>query len=149
MNITQRLQSLTRLFLDTAPVIYFVEKNPNYLARVKPVFESIDAGTCTAVTSPVTLAECLVYPYRLGHTEGVRAFTDLIAHGNHTTFALIDNEIARRAAELRARHNLALADAFQIATALNVGCDAFLTNDVTFKRVTELDVIVLDDLETE
>jgi predicted nucleic acid-binding protein len=40
-----------------------------------------------------------------------------------------------------------LTDALQIAVALEAGCEAFLTNDRTLKRVTELRVLVLDELE--
>jgi predicted nucleic acid-binding protein len=42
---------------------------------------------------------------------------------------------------------LRLPDALQIAVALEAGCEAFLTNDLTLKRVVELRVLVLDDLE--
>jgi hypothetical protein len=35
MKITERLQGVARLFLDTAPVVYYVEKNPHYIARVQ------------------------------------------------------------------------------------------------------------------
>jgi predicted nucleic acid-binding protein len=35
----------------------------------------------------------------------------------------------------------------QVAAALNVGCQAFLTNDMTLKRVIELRVLILDELE--
>jgi predicted nucleic acid-binding protein len=37
--------------------------------------------------------------------------------------------------------------ALQIAIALEVGCEAFLTNDVQLKRVTELKVLVVVELE--
>jgi predicted nucleic acid-binding protein len=40
-----------------------------------------------------------------------------------------------------------LTDAFQVAVAIASGCDAFLTNDIALKRVTELGVIVLDEME--
>ena len=36
-----------------------------------------------------------------------------------------------------------------IAIALHNGCDAFLANDVALKRVTELNVIVLDEVEPD
>jgi predicted nucleic acid-binding protein len=146
MNVTDSLQGVTRLFLDTAPVIYYVEKNPAYIARVKIIFDRVDAGSLTALTSPVTLAECLVTPYRAGSAQLQQDFFDLIVYGNHTVFALIDQESARRSAELRARYNLTLTDALQIATALGAGCEAFLTNDSSLKRVTELRVLLLDDL---
>jgi len=42
---------------------------------------------------------------------------------------------------------LHLPDAFQIAVAIREGCEAFLTNDRRLTRVTDLRVLVLDDLE--
>jgi len=42
---------------------------------------------------------------------------------------------------------LGYTDAFQIAVALAAGCDAFLTSDNTLKRVSELTILVLDELE--
>jgi predicted nucleic acid-binding protein len=146
MNIADALQGVTRLFLDTAPVIYYVEKNPSYIARVKIIFDYIDAGSLTALTSPVTLAECLITPYRTGSTQLQQDFFDLIVYGRNTIFAVIDQESARRCAELRACYNLTLTDALQIATALEAGCEAFLTNDADLKRVTELRILLLDDL---
>jgi predicted nucleic acid-binding protein len=149
MKITERLQTVTKLFLDTAPVVYYVEEDTRYLALVDPVFDRLDAGTLVAVTSPVTLAECLVMPYRNNQVELQQIFSDLIVNGTNVLFASIDREMGRRAAELRARYNLSLTDAFQIAVALQSGCDAFLTNDMTLKRVSELSVIVLEEMEAE
>ena len=146
MNIVDSLQNVTLLFLDTAPVIYYVEENPSYSALVEVIFERIDSGSLTAVTSPVTLAECLVVPYRLGLMQRQRDFFELIVHGSNTVFLPIDHDQARRAAELRAYYNLTLPDALQIATALATWCEAFLTNDATLKRVTELTMLVLSDL---
>ncbi len=60
MRIDSALRNVTRLFLDTASVIYYVEKNPRYSATAEFVFDQIDNGAITGVTSVVTLAECLV-----------------------------------------------------------------------------------------
>ncbi len=38
-------------------------------------------------------------------------------------------------------------DALQVATALAAGCAALLTNDARLQRVTELRVLVLDEIE--
>jgi predicted nucleic acid-binding protein len=54
--------------------------------------------------------------------------------------------MAERAAELRASYGMRLPDALQIAAALGERCDAFLTNDRRLARVTEIRVLVLDDL---
>ena len=57
---------ITHIFLDTAPLIYYVEENPSYFSIVETIFDHIDDGSVIAVTSPVTLAECLVGVYRSG-----------------------------------------------------------------------------------
>ena len=146
MTLADALAGVSLLFLDTAPVIYQVEQNPAYSALAGAVFREIDAGRVGAVTSPVTLAECLVHPYKLAEVARMQAFTALITVGRNTQFVAFDQVIAQKAAELRARYNLLLPDAFQAATALVAGCDAFLSNDRGLQRVTELKVLVLDDL---
>lgn len=101
MTIEERLQGVTRLFLDTAPVIYFVERNLQYLATVREVFNRIGDGLLITVTSPVTLAECLIYPYRLGQTQLEQDFIDTLVNGNNTLFVPIaDPIIAIQAAHI-------------------------------------------------
>jgi len=146
MNLDELLQSISRLFLDTAPVIYYVERHPNYFVCLEPLFQRIDAGSVIAVTSPVTLAECLVMPFRLNLLPLQQNFSDLIVMGRNTEFHSLNADIGQRAAELRARYNLTLTDAFQIATALHANCEAFLTNDIALQRVTELRVLTVDEL---
>jgi predicted nucleic acid-binding protein len=47
---------------------------------------------------------------------------------------------------LRAEYNLRTPNAIQAATALRYGATGFVSNDAGFRKVTGLDVIVLDDL---
>lgn len=144
--VEQALAGVRRLFLDTAPVIYFAERNPRYLEFLDAIFSRIDQGQVTAVTSPITLAECLVHPYRQGLPRLRDQFFDLVVNGPHTEFVPLDASIADKAASLRAEHNLTLADAFQVAAALHSGCEGFLTNDLALGRVGEVRVIVLETL---
>jgi len=37
MKVAEALLEVTHLFLDTAPVIYYVEENPLFLASVTPI----------------------------------------------------------------------------------------------------------------
>ncbi len=146
MNVKDALAGVTRLFLDTAPVIYHIEGNPAYQPLTDIIFQQIQNGIPEAVTSSVTLAECLVHPYRHGDQLLIQKFRNAITRGIHTHYTGVDDS-AEQAAELRARYNLTLTDAFQIAAALASGCDAFLTNDAMLKRVTEITILLLDDLE--
>jgi predicted nucleic acid-binding protein len=145
MSLLERLETIRLIFLDTAPVIYFVEKNPSFASKVQPVFDRLDAGSLAAVVSPVTLAECLVLPYRSGKPDVAQVFIDLLVNSQNVLFCAVDETTADKAANLQARYNLTLTDAFQIATAIIAGCDAFLTNDVDLKRVTDIPILIVSE----
>lgn len=147
MKLAKQLDKLGVIFLDTAPVIYFVEQNPEFFPKVQEIFERLDTGNLTAVVSPITLAECLVLPYKQKKTEIAQIFTELLASGESVAFYPIDEVVADRAANLRARYNLTLTDAFQLAIAMQAECDVFITNDADLKRVKEILVLVLSEAE--
>lgn len=147
MKLKTAFEHVARVFLDTAPVIYYVERNPTYFELTAAVFDGIDDNRWHAITSPITLAEALVIPCQLNLTQLQRNFTDLIVSGNNTTCFSIDSEAGREAAELRVKYNLTLIDALQISVALQANCDVFLTNDARLRRVTEINVLLLADLE--
>lgn len=149
MKISAALTGVSLLFLDTAPVIYQVEKNAIYFDRVAAIFQAIDAGQISAMTSPVTLAECLVHPLRQWLAPVRQAFIDAIVNGANTTFIEIGQSIGELAAQFRADYNLRLPDSLQLAAAIINGCDAFLTNDTQLKRVPGIRVLVLDELESD
>ncbi len=146
MNVHDALQQCSRLFLDTAPVIYYVEQHARYINTVEVIFQALDNGLFEAITSPITLAETLVIPYRMNLVQVQQTFFNVIVQGIHTQCISIDHTIGRHAAELRAYYNLSLPDALQVAVALHAGCNAFLTNDTGLRRVTEIRMLVLDDL---
>jgi predicted nucleic acid-binding protein len=144
VNVEDSLKGVTRLYLDTAPVIYYIEKNPEYYDRAAQFFRRIDDESVIPVSSPVTLAECLVHPLQKGDFVLADDFTEVLVDGS--VFVELDAVIARQAAELRSRYGLALDDSFQVAAAIEEGCDAVLTNDQDLKRVTEVRILVLSEL---
>ena len=145
MKLAKQLDKIGVIFLDTAPVIYFVEQNPEFSPKAQQVFERLDDGNLTAVVSPITLAECLVLPYKQKKVEIAKVFTELLANSDSVLFYPIDEVIADKAADLRARYNLTLTDAFQLAIAIQAECDVFLTNDADLKRVKEIPILVLSE----
>ena len=146
MKVNNAIQGIRRLFLDTVPIIYYVENHPNYYELTQVIFDGIDEGLLLGVTSPISLSECLVYPYKLGLIALAQDFIYLIVDGENINFVLIDEDIGNLAAQMRARYNLSLTDALQIATAIQSNCDAFLTNDLQLKRVNELSILVISEL---
>ncbi len=147
MKVSDALQGLNRLFLDSAPVIYYIDANPEYLSVMDSIFDRLNLEQIRAATSPVTLAECLVLPIRQNDSEKQQVFIDILTSIETADFIKTDTAIAQSAAEIRVRYNLKLPDALQIATAIESNCEAFLTNDAQLKRVMELRVLVISELE--
>jgi predicted nucleic acid-binding protein len=147
MKISDAFQGINKVFLDTAPVIYYVEATPGYAFVAQEVFKLLGQGNFEAVVSPVTLAECLVMPIRLGQAQAQQDFIDILTNTNGISFVPITASVSQKAAIMRVRYGLKLPDALQVATALVAGCDAFLTNDAALQRVTELRILVLGALE--
>lgn len=148
MRIEDALEGVRQIFLDTAPVIYLVEANPEFGALVQRTFQAMEQRRITAVASPVTLAECLVLPLRSQQVLAEQSFRALLTEADGMSFVDIDAQIGVKAAAIRVQYGLKLPDALQIAVALCSGCDGFLTNDQAIKRVKELNVIVLSDWVT-
>lgn len=146
MKVAAALAQTKRLLVDTAPVIYHVERHARYWELTTAIFLALREQAVQGVTSPITLAECLVHPFRSRDTALAARFRRAIVDDPRIEYHGVD-PVVEQAAEIRARHNLALTDAFQVAVALETGCDAILTNDRDMRRVDALTVLVLDDLE--
>jgi predicted nucleic acid-binding protein len=141
----ERLRGST-VGLDTAPLIYYIEEHPTYLAGIKPFFEAADRGDFRVVTSFVTLIEVLVHPLREGRPELAEEYRNILLQSPALTAIPLDEGIAEEAAGLRARHNLRTPDAIQLATAIRSGASWFLTNDAELADLPEISVLVLKQL---
>lgn len=146
MKFDDALENISLLAFDTAPIIYFVEANPNYDAVVTAIFKRIENGKITGITSVISLTEVLIQPIRLQNQNLKLRYRDILQNSPNFFTKAIDASIAERAAELRAKYNLRTPDALQIATALENKCDAFLCNDKDLKKVTEINVLILDEI---
>ena len=91
----------------------------------------------------------LPQPIKLGNTQLEQEYRNILLHSGSFELLPITAQIAESAAVLRAHYNLRTPDALHIATAIAAGCDAFLTNDAGVKRVAEIAILVLDELELE
>jgi predicted nucleic acid-binding protein len=147
MKIETVLANVAKLHIETAPIIYFIEQNPIYVARMRHIFEYVQAGTLQGSSSVITLTEVLIHPFRLNNEALAKEYQHRLTQNKHFNLIPIYQEIAILAAQLRAQYNLKTPDALQIATAVHSNCDACLTNDGGWSRVKEIPILVLDDLD--
>lgn len=146
MDVNDALVDISSVAFDTAPIIYFVEANPKYDAVVAEIFGRIDDGRIIGVTSVISLCEVLVQPFRIGNDSLTTIYRNVLTNSPNFLTQNITPSIAESAALFRSRYNLRTPDALQIATAVEAGCDIFLTNDKRLKRVNELTVLILEEL---
>ena len=139
-----------KAFVDTAPFIYFIEKdanNPQYYDKVKKFFMNGYENNKEFVTSVITMEEYFVFPYRNNNHSLIEMFNRFVATMNMEMIE-INQEIAQKSSQIRAEYKTFKAmDAIQLATACIMGCDLFLTNDKQLKQFKEVKCIVVDELE--
>jgi predicted nucleic acid-binding protein len=147
MKLDDALAGVANLCFDSAPVIYFIEAHPRYDSLVTAVFERVKRSALVGWTSVVTLSEVLVHPILKADAHLQQQYRELLLNSDNFYMLSVNALVAERAAALRANYRLRTPDALQLAVALEAGCEAFLCNDGGLRRVTELRVLVLDDLE--
>ena len=135
------------VYVDTMTLIYTVERFPAYWPLLEPLWQTAQAGAVEIVSSELTLMEVLVGPLKSGNAALERAFEQVLL-GTEMRLLPITQPILREAARLRATTKLRTPDALHAATAGQVGCVLFVTNDVGFRGVASLPLVILDDLLT-
>lgn len=135
----------SQIYLDTVTIIYSVERFPEYIALLDPMWRQLRVGTLQIITSEITLLETLVMPIRQSNADLVMRYERLLT-ASEVSLIPIDQTILKSAANLRATTNLKTPDAIHVATALNMGCSLFLTNDSGLRAIPGLSVVVLKDV---
>lgn len=139
------------MLVDTSVVIAYLSGTEETSDLARELFDAFVAtGRNVAFLSMITVEEILVRPFRVGpsalaRTEGfLRHFADI-------GLVVIDYDVAREAARLRATAGLRTPDALILASALVHGVDVLVTNDRALRAVAQsaapgLGRCLLDDL---
>ena len=133
------------VYVDTAPIIYTVERHADYEALLLPLWAALDSQTIEVVTSELTLLETLVKPLRDGK-QSLAADYEKLLSATGIRAQPITAAILRDAARIRAASGLKTPDAIHAATALAAGCVQFVTNDADYRKLISLSVVVLKEL---
>lgn len=131
------------VYLDTAPLIYYLEQNATHSSYLNQLFKKNDAGEFIFYTSVVTLTEVLTLPFRQGNVELAEQYQYFLSETQTLKLIPVNIPIARLAAKLRAAYGIRMPDAIHLATAMEIKADWFLTNDIALKKIKELNVITL------
>lgn len=112
-----------KVFLDTAPLIYFLDNDANYVQKVKDIFSKLLGNDIPMVSSVVTCEEYMVFSFRTNNREKILAFYEFISDCG-IVLKDIDQATAEKAAMIRADYPFFKGmDALQLAAACLSGCD--------------------------
>ena len=136
----------SRIFLDTAPLIYLLEDHPEFCHRVSDFLADAWQEDAVLQTSVLTFSEYCVQPLRKQEQHLVQGMEEWLINFD-VSLTPITRSIALAAARLRAKYTfLQGIDALQLAAAQEVQADIFYTNDRKLQRVEELRVVLVTDL---
>ena len=138
-----------RTYLDVNVFIYALEAHPGYLRLVTEIFQAIDHGQISAVTSELSLAEALVKPCIDKRDDLQAVYKSTIAPAPCLDVPPVSREILIESARVRAQSNLRLPDAVHMATARLSGCQVFLTNDLSVRAVDGIEIVRLADFASD
>src|SRR5438045_8955194 len=123
------------VFVVSAPLIYFLARNPKFGPRFRPLFEALATGRLRFAVTTITIAEVLTGPLQAGDDALARRYRAILESWQPIS---LDIDIAENAARLRASLRLRLADAVQAASALAINAPAIVTHDRDFSRLRSL-----------
>ncbi|MGA2292206.1 type II toxin-antitoxin system VapC family toxin [Bradyrhizobium sp.] len=126
------------VLIDSAPIIYVLERHPKFGPRFKSIFEAHGTGRLRFAVTTITIAEVLTGPLQAGDDALAQRYRAILESWQPIA---LDVGIAESAARLRASLPLKLADAVQAASALAINAAALVTHDRDFSRVRSLRII--------
>jgi predicted nucleic acid-binding protein len=133
-----------RLYLDSAPIIYYIEGTPALREVVSARLAGTRNGQDIAVVSHSHLGrlECRLKPLRENSRSILERYDRFFA-AEGVELLDTDAHVWDMATELRARHGLRVPDPLHLACAIVHRCDRFLTNDHRLDRIQEVPVEIL------
>ncbi len=139
-------QSGQKVFIDTAPLIYWFEEHPAYTDIMAGFFDNITKKRIPLITSMITYIEVITQPARLGADDLADKYRDYFLNSEQLNIYPLDMLVADAAVSMRAAYSLRTPDAIQLATAQVCGCNYILSNDRKWRRIKNIRIVLVDEL---
>ena len=111
------------------------------------MLEAVAQARIGAVASELVLLQLLVAPLKKGSQDVADEIELALLHFPNLQLAPVTRAVLLRAAEIRARYGLRTADAIMLATAVESGATLAVTNDSAWRKMNEIEVLLLRDLK--
>lgn len=137
---------MSRIFLDTNVLIYFIEDEGELGRQAFALIERMSERRDEVLTSALTLGEILTRPIEMSRQDIADRYESLLLSSGVRLLSF-DRAGALAYARIRSDRSIKPPDALQLAVASSAGCDLFITNDrqLTKKVVPGIQFIVTPD----
>lgn len=132
-----------RVLIDTSIWIYHLEADARFGPAASNIIRAMENGEFKGVSSELTLMELLVQPLKQGREEIADAYELFFSNFPNLELAPLRRDVLIRAAQLRARYGVKTPDALILASGILNGATLALTNDLRWRRVTDIEIDVL------
>lgn len=134
-----------KVFLDTTPLIYFLDADINFGKITENIFYDFLSSGVNMITSAITCTEYLTFPYKTGNVSKINVFYEFLGDCGIPILP-ITVQVAQKAAEIRGNYsNFKTMDCLQLATACVHNCDLFLTNDKQLRQFKEIKCVTVEE----
>ena len=117
------------VYLDSNVFIAHREAGGATGCALQGLFALFEQGIVLASTSELALAEVLVLPLAARDFARSNDYRALLEPGGVVAIIPVSRKVLEDAAALAAETRMALPDSIHVATAMQAGCDVFVSND--------------------
>jgi predicted nucleic acid-binding protein len=119
-----------KVFLDTNVLIYILEGDSEFGLKYAQFLTKLRADGAIFNTSTTTIVEFLASNSDANAVKQLLNFPGL-------DFYPLDNDAAIKAGDLARKHSIKLGDSIQLATAIDSGCEALISNDSSLTKTAK------------
>jgi predicted nucleic acid-binding protein len=144
-SIEELLRLHRRIAIDSNVLIYLLEGSDRRAEIAARLVDAIGQGEVEGILASLGLAEILV---AAATADEGPVFEETAATIRDLGFRIValDASTAEDAAWIRGRTGASMPDAIHLACARRAGVTAFVTNDRRIPALSQLEIVVLDDL---
>ncbi|MCF6344689.1 MAG: type II toxin-antitoxin system VapC family toxin [Devosiaceae bacterium] len=134
------------VYFDTNIFIYILEGSEEYASQIESIHMAIKSREFSIVTSEIIFTEILPLHVKQDAQEKIKLSIDFLSEVGAFKLVAADRDICIQAGFLRGKIGMKTPDALHVATAMQEGCDVFLTNDSKIKTPVGIDLVLISEL---
>lgn len=135
-----------RVYFDTAPLIYFLDRNDIFYERMRDFIFACIQNENQFYTSVLTDMEYSIFPRKNNDFDKINNYKNFMKRLNFKKID-VNSEIVKIATDLMIKYNfLKQVDAIQISSCIFYKCDIFITNDKQLLQISEINSLYIETL---